>query len=71
MTFELFTEVKLTQDIPEYNISKGTTAIIVDYCQRSTGEEGQVLEILDENGNGCDVIAISESQIYVSEMILV
>jgi hypothetical protein len=71
MKLEMFTEVQLKQDIPEYNLTKNTPAIIVDYLPRETGENGYVLEILDENGNGYDVIAVTESQIYISEMIAV
>ncbi len=70
MKFPLFTEVQLKQDFAEYNLIKGTTAIIVDYCPRST-EDGYILEVLDENGNGCNVIAVTESQIFVSEMAIV
>jgi hypothetical protein len=71
MKFEMFTEVQLKQDISECNLVKDTIGIIVDYLPREMGEDGYVLEILDENGNGCDVIVVTESQIYVSEMIAV
>ena len=39
MQFELFSEVKLTKDLPEDNLQKGMTAIVVDYCPRPEGEE--------------------------------
>ena len=64
MKFEMFSEVKLRVDIPEYNFPQGISAIIVDYCPRPEGpEDGYVLEVLDENGNGFEVIAVSVAQI--------
>lgn len=64
MKFEMFTEVQLKQDFPEYNLAQGSAAIVVDYCPRPEGQEdGYVLEVLDENGQGFSVIAIAESQI--------
>jgi len=64
MKFEMFSEVKLLSDIPEYNLPQGISAIIVDYCPRPEGQEdGYVLEVLDENGNGFEVIAVSAAQI--------
>ncbi|MBO1348897.1 MAG: hypothetical protein EBE86_016605 [Hormoscilla sp. GUM202] len=36
----------------------------MDYCPRPEGQEdGYVLEVLDENGNGFEVIAVSAAQI--------
>jgi hypothetical protein len=32
MKFDMFSEVQLTEDLPESNLSRGTHAIIVDYC---------------------------------------
>ena len=71
MKFEMFTEVELKQDIPEHNISKSTIAIIVDYCPRNIEEDGYILEVLDQNGNGCEIIAVAESQISVCENAIV
>ena len=71
MKFEMFTEVKLNQDISESNLAKNTLGIIVDYLPRETKEDGYVLEILDKNNNGYDVIVVTESQISISEMIVV
>ncbi|MDB9510109.1 hypothetical protein PN499_02660 [Kamptonema animale CS-326] len=45
----MFVEVSLKEDIAEYNLVKGTPAIILDYCPRPPGEEdGYVLEVLNE-----------------------
>ena len=60
----MFSEVKLRVDIPEYNLPQGISAIIVNYCPRpERKEDGYVLEVLDENGNGFEVIAVSVAQI--------
>jgi hypothetical protein len=64
MQFEMFSEVKLTKDLPEYNVSKGMAAIIVDYCPRPQGQEdGYVLEVLDKQGKAFTVIAVEASKI--------
>ncbi|MGK7943316.1 MAG: DUF4926 domain-containing protein [Microcystaceae cyanobacterium] len=62
MKIPLFTEVKLTHDLPNYHLPKGCSAIIVDYAHNSQ-EEGYLLEILDHNDQGCAVIAVSADQI--------
>lgn len=61
MTFPLFTQVTLKEDIPEYNLQKGDTATIVEYYPMPEGEEnGYSLE-------GFDVpkitVEVGESQI--------
>ena len=64
MQFEMFSEVKLIKDLPEYDLTKGTTAIIVDYCPRPTGQEdGYILEVLDKQGKAFTVIAVEASKI--------
>ncbi|MCL1474491.1 DUF4926 domain-containing protein [Argonema antarcticum] len=64
MQFEMFSEVSLKEDITEYNLPKGTTAIIVDFCPRPEGQEdGYVLEVLNEEGKGFTVIAVAASKI--------
>ncbi|MFB2835073.1 DUF4926 domain-containing protein [Floridanema evergladense] len=64
MNFEMFSEVTLKEDIPEYNLLKGTAAIIVDYCPRPEGQEdGYVLEVLNAEGEGFTVVALPASKI--------
>jgi len=36
MKFEMFSEVKLRADIPEYNLPQGISAIIVNYCPKTS-----------------------------------
>lgn len=68
MQFEMFSEVKLTKDLPEYNVFKGMAAIIVDYCPRPEGQEdGYVLEVLDSQGKAFTVIAVEASNIEFFE----
>jgi hypothetical protein len=64
MQFEMFSTVSLKEDIAEYNLSKGTIAFVVDYCPRPQGQEdGYVLEVLNEEGEGFTVIALAASKI--------
>jgi hypothetical protein len=64
MQFELFSEVKLTKDLPEDRLLKGMTAIIVDYCPRPEGgEDGYILEVLDTHQKAFTVIAVEASNI--------
>lgn len=62
MQLTLFSEVRLTTDLPNYNLSKGCSAIIVEYCQNKQ-EEGYLLEVLDENDQGYTIIAVNSNQI--------
>jgi len=67
MKFELFSEVKLTKDLPEDHLLKGMTAIIVDYCPRPEGEEdGYILEVLNSQQKAFTVIAVEASNIESS-----
>ena len=45
MKLELFQEVVIDRDFPEFNIAKGDIAILNDYVTDPTGVEGCVLEI--------------------------
>jgi hypothetical protein len=64
MQLEMFTEVKLTKDLPEDHLLKGMTAIIVDYCPRPEGDEdGYILEVLDSQQKAFTVIAAEASNI--------
>ena len=67
MQFELFSEVKLTKDLPEDNLLKGMMAIIVDYCPRPEGEEdGYILEVLNSQQKAFTIIAVEASNIESS-----
>ena len=45
MKLNLFQEVVITRNFPEYNIVKGDIAVLNDYVEDPTGEEGCILEV--------------------------
>ncbi|MBD2082082.1 DUF4926 domain-containing protein [Leptolyngbya sp. FACHB-17] len=60
MKFQLFTQVALKKDLPQFGVKKGSIAIVVEVYEMSNGEEnGYSLEGLIPN----DTIEVSESQI--------
>ncbi|NES02830.1 MAG: DUF4926 domain-containing protein [Okeania sp. SIO2F4] len=59
MTFPLFYKVKLIQDIPEFNLKKGSIGVIVEYYPMSQEEDGYSVEGLIAQ----DTVEVSESQI--------
>ena len=64
MQFEMFSIVSLKEDIAEYNLLKGTMAMVVDYCPRPQGQEdGYVLEVLNEDNQGFAVITLAASKV--------
>jgi hypothetical protein len=53
MTMELYQEVSLTRDLPEYGLRAGDIATLVDFVPHpNNGEEGCVLEIFKTNSIG-------------------
>jgi len=69
MKFDLFTQVALRQDIPEYNLKKGDVATIVDYHSSSnSGEDGYSLEGFNLPENCAEIfITVRADQIELSE----
>lgn len=59
MTFPLFSQVQLTEDIPEFNLKKGNVGVIVEYYPMSQGEDGYSVEGLIAQ----DTVEVTESQI--------
>ena len=60
MTFPLFSQVQLTQDIPQFNLKKDSIGVIVEHYPMSEGEEdGYSLEGLITQ----DTVEVAESQI--------
>ncbi|ELR97842.1 DUF4926 domain-containing protein [Gloeocapsa sp. PCC 73106] len=59
MTFPLFAQVQLTQDIPEFNLKKGSVGVIVERYPMSQGEDGYSVEGLIAQ----DTVEVTESQI--------
>ncbi|NER08453.1 MAG: DUF4926 domain-containing protein [Okeania sp. SIO3C4] len=64
MTFSLFYQVQLIQDIPEFNLKKGSITVIVEYYAMSEGEDGYSVEGLIAQ----DTVEVAESQIQLIEI---
>ncbi|NEP77549.1 MAG: DUF4926 domain-containing protein [Okeania sp. SIO3B3] len=64
MTFSLFSQVQLIQDIPEFNLKKGSITVIVEYYAMSEGEDGYSVEGLIAQ----DTVEVAESQIQLIEI---
>jgi len=58
MKLELFQEVVINCDFPEYNIAKGDIAILNDYVADSTGAEGCLLEIYTASEKFVDAVTL-------------
>jgi len=66
MTMELYQEVALTRDLPEYGLRAGDVAVLVDFVPHpSDGEEGCVLEVFNAIGESFAVIAVPNSAVEV------
>jgi len=66
MTLELYQEVALTPDLPEYQLRAGDIATLVDFVSHpSGGEEGCLLEIFNAVGESLTVIAVPISTVKV------
>ncbi len=62
---ELFQEVIINRDFPEYNIAKGDIAILNDFVVDPIGEEGCVLEIYTEMGNFVSAVSLPLTSIGI------
>lgn len=66
MALELYQEVALTLDLPEYQLRAGDIATLVDFVPHpSGGEAGCVLEVFNAVGESLAVIAVPISAIEV------
>ena len=66
MTLELYQEVALTRDLPEYQLRAGDIATLVDFVSHpSGGEEGCQLEVFNAVGESLTVIAVPISTVEV------
>ena len=63
MTYQLFEEVVLLEDIIEKGLLKGDVATIVDHHTVSEGEDGYSLEVFNVLGDTIAVITLPESAI--------
>jgi hypothetical protein len=66
MMMELYQEVALTRDLPEYGLRSGDVAVLVDFVPHPTnGEEGCVLEVFNAIGESLAVIAVPISAVEI------
>ena len=66
MTLELYQEVALTPDLPEYQLRAGDIATLIDFVSHpSGGEEGCLLEVFNAVGESLTVIAVPISTVEV------
>jgi hypothetical protein len=64
MELELYKEVIITQDIPEYNLRSGDVATLIDYVPHpEQGEEGAIVEIFNDLGESMQVLTVPKSSI--------
>lgn len=64
MTLELYREVALTRDLPDYELRAGDIATLVDFVPHpSDGGEGCVLEVFNAVGESLTVIAVPISAV--------
>jgi hypothetical protein len=66
MEIELYQEVALTRDLPEYGLRAGDIAVLVDFVPHpNNGEEGCVLEVFNAIGESIATIAVPISVVEV------
>lgn len=64
MVLELYQEVALTRDLPEYQLKAGDVAMLIDFVPHPEGgEEGCVLEVFNAVGESIAVIAVPLSSV--------
>ena len=62
MNLELYTEVTLKINLPEYNLKKGDVATLIDFVPHpQNGEQGCVLEIFNAKGQSIAVVIVPKS----------
>jgi hypothetical protein len=64
----LYEEVILACDVPEYNLKRGDSAILVDTVPHPKGgEEGYVLELFNDAEESVNVVIVPKSAIIEEE----
>ncbi len=64
MNIELYAQIALRQDLPEYNLKQGDVATLLDYVPHPQGgEEGCILEVFNAVGDSIAVIVVPVSVI--------
>ena len=64
---DLYQQVSLIKDFPEYNLKKGDTAILVDIVPHpKQGKEGYVLEICNHQNESINIVIIPKDTIKMN-----
>ena len=64
MNLELYQEIALTRNIPEYQLKKGDIATLIDFVPHPTGgEKGCILEIFNAIGESIKIVTVPISAI--------
>jgi len=61
MTFKLFQQVALSEDIPEKRLRRGDLATVVDHHPARDGEPGYSIEVFNAVGDTIVVTVVPES----------
>jgi hypothetical protein len=65
---QFYEQVTLARDVPEYNLKRGDSAILVDTVPHPKGgEEGYVLELFNDAGESVNVVIVPKSAIIEEE----
>lgn len=63
MKFELYKDVVLRKDMPEYRLKKGDIATIVEHHPMKSSEDGYSLEVFNALGETIALVTVPESDI--------
>lgn len=63
-TIYLYSQISLTQDLPEHHLKRGDIATFIDTVPHPHGgEEGYVLEVFNALGESIDIVTVSKSAV--------
>lgn len=66
MELELYQQVALSRDLPEYRLRRGDVATLIDRVPHpNSGEVGYILEVFSAVGESISVIAVPQSAVEV------
>jgi hypothetical protein len=66
MKIDLYQEIALNRDFPEYNLYQGDMATLIDYVPHpANGKEGAILEVFNALGTSIAVVTVPISSIEV------
>jgi len=66
MELELYKEVVIIKDLPEYDLRSGDVATLIDFIPHpDQGEEGAILEFFNDLNESVKILAVPKSSIQV------